>query len=367
MAWLTVREVAEALEVSESAVRKRMRRGTLPHRKESNGRVYAYVPEQKAAEGDARVPQPEDSEQGQSHSWLEYVAAGTGAIALLGGLTYGLGLLALWIPIWRAYTHSASSAWYAVSLVPKTVVAGLGLAQLVAIPTVYVVGSVAAFLFVAQGRYYVEKRWGKKGPWAFVELLMLGTLVLLAWTIGTIFEDLSLQVLVAIVVAPLLIGNAILLSTFLRDKRRRDRVARMEADRANATEASDKEEVANTARDIPPTGDDSNDIARPWVRRLFRPAGIWPPLIVLIWFIVSAYIGAIINICACPPPLSNVEMSGKKDMKGALLAHTDGFWYVFDVAGKNKGELIALRDDQVETVTLSSEGKSSDGKSSDGK
>src|SRR5215218_2254740 len=40
---LTIQEAARALGVSEGAVRKRVTRGTLPHEKEDDGRVYVYV------------------------------------------------------------------------------------------------------------------------------------------------------------------------------------------------------------------------------------------------------------------------------------------------------------------------------------
>jgi hypothetical protein len=40
---VTVQEAAKRLEVTESAVRKRVERGTLPHDKEDDGRVYVYL------------------------------------------------------------------------------------------------------------------------------------------------------------------------------------------------------------------------------------------------------------------------------------------------------------------------------------
>jgi len=40
---LTVREAAENLGISEDAVRKRIQRGTLAHRKASDGHVYVYM------------------------------------------------------------------------------------------------------------------------------------------------------------------------------------------------------------------------------------------------------------------------------------------------------------------------------------
>jgi hypothetical protein len=120
VAWLTVREAAEWLEISEAAVRKRMERGTLDHEKWLDGRVYVYMPArnatEKGAEQNAAPQVAEDPARTPPRSWLEYVAVGTGVIAVLGGLIYAQGLLTLWIPIWRTYTSEASTAWYAAFL-----------------------------------------------------------------------------------------------------------------------------------------------------------------------------------------------------------------------------------------------------------
>src|SRR5215213_5192281 len=43
VAWLTVREAAQSLEISEAAVRKRVQRGTLPHCKGTDGHVYVHM------------------------------------------------------------------------------------------------------------------------------------------------------------------------------------------------------------------------------------------------------------------------------------------------------------------------------------
>ena len=49
------------------------------------------------------------------------------ALVTVAGVTiYVLGLIGLAIPIYRVFTGEISTAWYAVSLVPKTVVAGQG-------------------------------------------------------------------------------------------------------------------------------------------------------------------------------------------------------------------------------------------------
>jgi hypothetical protein len=52
---VTVAEAASKLGIKEQAVRKRISRGTLPHDKDEDGRVYVYV-----------TPEPEDEVQGNS-------------------------------------------------------------------------------------------------------------------------------------------------------------------------------------------------------------------------------------------------------------------------------------------------------------
>ena len=41
---LTVAEAADALDVSQDAVRKRIARGTIPHDRDESGRVHVYLP-----------------------------------------------------------------------------------------------------------------------------------------------------------------------------------------------------------------------------------------------------------------------------------------------------------------------------------
>ncbi len=51
-------------------------------------------------------------------------------LAVIGAGTYIVGLVGLWLPILRTYDQDFATSWYAVSLVPRTVVAGHGVAQL---------------------------------------------------------------------------------------------------------------------------------------------------------------------------------------------------------------------------------------------
>ena len=71
---------------------------------------------------------------------LPTVIAGT--LAALAVIVYPLGLLAYWIQIWRDYTHDATTALYAASLLPPPVAAGNALDLL---PTAFVAALVATF------------------------------------------------------------------------------------------------------------------------------------------------------------------------------------------------------------------------------
>jgi len=76
--------------------------------------------------------------------------------------------------------------------------------------------------------------------------------------------------------------------------------------------------------------------------------------------VVPHYVVGALSVALTNPDRPTVEVDGAKNMQGAFLSHTDGFWFVFDVEGDNKGKLIALRDDQVNTVTFSSQDKTKD-------
>jgi excisionase family DNA binding protein len=89
MKRLTLDEAAEELRIKRESVYKRVRRGTLPYTKASDGRMYVYLDGKNDVEKDEAHRQSGDAAQNQSRTWLEYLAAGAGVVALLGGLTYG--------------------------------------------------------------------------------------------------------------------------------------------------------------------------------------------------------------------------------------------------------------------------------------
>jgi YD repeat-containing protein len=71
-------------------------------------------------------------------------------------------------------------------------------------------------------------------------------------------------------------------------------------------------------------------------------------IIVVVWAFIAAFAFTLIN----QPPLPRVEVHGSTTVEsGRLLAHADGFWYVYNAAD----DLIAIRDDNVKTVKYKSE------------
>jgi hypothetical protein len=58
--------------------------------------------------------------------WLTIVQS-VAIITVPPATFYALGVVALWLPIAMDYTHDFSTAWYATSLVPRTVVIGQGI------------------------------------------------------------------------------------------------------------------------------------------------------------------------------------------------------------------------------------------------
>ena len=67
-------------------------------------------------------------------NWLENIGTLSAVLASGGALIYILGLVALGAPIYRLYTHDISITWQAISLAPRTMVAGLGVQRLFAMP-----------------------------------------------------------------------------------------------------------------------------------------------------------------------------------------------------------------------------------------
>jgi hypothetical protein len=68
--------------------------------------------------------------------------------------------------------------------------------------------------------------------------------------------------------------------------------------------------------------------------------------------IIFQYGIAAVNVSINKPTLPTVDINGDKGPKGALLTHTDGFWYVFDRKGDNRDKLVAISDDEVKKAQI---------------
>jgi hypothetical protein len=68
--------------------------------------------------------------------------------------------------------------------------------------------------------------------------------------------------------------------------------------------------------------------------------------------VVLAFVAAFAFTFINQPPLPEVDVQGTPSVEGGrLLAHADGFWYIYNAAD----DLIAIRDDNVKTVKYKSE------------
>ena len=310
-----------------------------------DGRTYFYI------DPETIVQKASASDQKRTRSWIEYVAAGSGVIAILGITTYGLGLLALWIPIWWAFTDDAATAWHAASIVPQSRVAGLGIGQLIGWPTLWLLTywfpylgiSIAGNLTSDYASQHLGRRAALIAGLAFYSLMGSIGFTLAAWG----YFGWTVQTLVVtFVVAFMGFLTFFLVVLWYRATKQKGKAAPQ--DDAGDPPRSD---AGQTTEVDPSKNAEDNKTARWW--------WVW-----LLVGIVPYYVFAAVDVMGSDPALPDVDITGvqdKHDMQGALLTHTDGFWYVFDDEGKNKGELTALRDDQVVTVKFSPEDKSSEG------
>lgn len=238
---------------------------------------------------------------------LSAVVAGTfGFLAIIG---YPLGLIAYWIQMWRDYTHDATVALYAASLVPVPVATGRALGLL---PVIVVVAVLAMFSmsFTHQIRvltYYVRdttqltglrrlllSRAGK----VFSSILALS----IAATLVPLNTDLIplngtgdvLFYLCAVAVAG---GGGELVSRILARNLERNREI------WETVDAGDREEIAG---------------------REFLSAGLRAGATLA----STAIITALFLIPLQSPPLANVTFSGAVDCQAKLISHSQGYWYV---------------------------------------
>jgi hypothetical protein len=326
--------------------------------------------------------------QDNRSSWWDYAAGASALLLITSGLIYVLGLFTLWAPIAMTKTDYLT-AWHAASLVPKIVVAGLGVQQLVAFPLLTgtltftivfyssrVLGGAKGLLATIFSLYalvigYCTWRIAT-GP-GMVSQAPLGWLIPLVFAL-TIFIVSFIYFLFHLIEASykFAIGSAIVSFVCVgityvawrgviastqapQGKPSIDNVALI--DIAIIAGAGSimfwvTVVVVTTLVDssrVPDTGFWS---WLPPFRAVF--AGSWRRLVPFLVVLFTAFVAAFMLSIPSRPPLPSVEIDIKgKDTEavhGNLLTHTDAFWYVFQ---QQKSRVTAIPDHKVERVWVS--------------
>src|SRR4051812_47206942 len=105
--------------------------------------------------GNEQEKLPKNTEGQAKQSLLEQIAQLTALVTGVAAIIYVLGVVALWGPISRVYTHDIATAASAVSLVPKFQVAGLGVAVIVG-PALLSIVLLAAFLALSLAQQQIQ-------------------------------------------------------------------------------------------------------------------------------------------------------------------------------------------------------------------
>jgi hypothetical protein len=266
------------------------------------------------------------------------LGSAAGLVAGLAALMYVLGLLALWIPIHRTYTHDLAAAWYAASLVPNTVVAGIGAGQFLATPLALVatvlvgvlVGGSLTLYIIGPLVVFVAKRLRPRARLMFYLCVLLLASAGIVWRIS-LHGGLLRGLIIAAVGLLLTVASILFLL--------RRSLFRQGGDSYHQNDATEKSRER-----------DSRGAERAENREL----------IAFFSFLFGAFYLFIVAVSATlhPPPLPTASINGESHIEGKLLAHNDGFWYVFHRDEKKKPwRLVAVPDSKVKTVEVLFEGR----------
>jgi hypothetical protein len=237
---------------------------------------------------------------------------GIGDLAVLltaaGVLIYVLGLIGLAIPIHIKHTGDVSAAWYVVSLLPRTVVAGQGLRIWLGLPLrltflVLLVALLMRSLSFILPLYYLVILLG-----LYAGIVVSGARDL-EWQRLGFFSRLLL--VVAGIIGPPLVGLALL--------------------------------------NLTATAPDTTS----WLTENRFDTGI------MLLFVGNFLLG-IPAAVAAKPPLPRVRITKRSEvaplqlpdpLEGLLVTHSDGFWHLFD----ENNELLSVPDDKVLVVRMGPE------------
>ena len=269
----------------------------------------------------------EEDKKSPALSLTETITRVSGLVASVAGVIYLLGLVALWAPIARVYTDSISAAASVVALVPKTEVAGQGIAIIIAPAVLTVFTGVVLSLLLHVYRYLV--------------VLPLHRLAKRS------------SLIIEVVVMFVSIACALLLAEWLTAGRWLSWVLSTHAP-AQGSGSSLVSYLAAGSALFFLLG------AASWIFGLTRAVEVKERLIPSIdWRMGLKYlsislaftaVAAGLQGAAQDPPLYTVTVSEttNQTVDGDLLAHTDRFWYVFD----SEKTLLTIPDSQVRNIRL---------------
>jgi hypothetical protein len=276
------------------------------------------------------------------------IAAVATLITISATTIYVLGLMALGYPVYRRITKNSSTALYVVSVVPRTVVAGHGMRFLLGIPLIWTL-LFAAFLSVAQ---LVHK--GVDVRSRYVEDPILNQ------TITTFLNN--LPVIASITVVLVLLGlhevlTAAGLYNIFYPYTSLSPLAGGEAPRpATIAEPVDPQDYAGERgllEFFAPSLVIANVIGcvggAVGGSILATEGWSWEALFwALVVVIFINFVANMLAVVSIKPPMPKVEVikdgaDGSEPIKGYLLAHSEGLWYIFDDKYK---ALQTIRDDK---------------------
>jgi hypothetical protein len=253
-------------------------------------------------------------------------------LAVFGAMTYVLGLFALWVPIARAYTHDFTSAWYAASLVPKTIIAGQGVKELLGLPLFTVLG-VVVVIMIRQLTLRSDEDTAEAAFRRFSWFLIAITAICVPFFgYYPLFKTLTSSAMEGSYVDVL----GVYLEHFRYIQNYAAAWVVLLGASLTALYLSYNREFLGLQLSS------ENPLPKVTDRRLVLSS------FALVFGL--SFLGGFVNTSLySQPPMPTVEITGTSKVEGALLTHTEGFWYVFN----QDGELIAIPDDEVKTVRVS--------------
>ena len=250
---------------------------------------------------------------------------------VFAALIYVLGIVALWMPIARAFTNDFSTALYAVSLMSRTVVAGQGVRSLLG-PGLYVtLGFLLGYLLLALEVELYIRAFNRKPTGPLSSLLIYLPFYVLAFLVisgatpyifpsptGRIGAPGSENLVLALEIAAwalYFLGLVVLVVVYrVREGNWGFRMLGSDYEKGLVFSSTWWKKLL------------------PYVPQLF--------LVVVLYSFPAA--------AAQDPPLPEIRVDGTSNTEGYLLVHSDGFWYLFD----KEGDLLAIPDSEVKTVRI---------------